>query len=120
MNQFIQQNSVVIIIAFAVIVLVLIGYKIYKFKKVTELDRAYKKYHENGQVSQEGRSRNIWDYSFFPGLSRLWHQSEWQAAVAMSILVFLLCLYLYTTDDKLFTLLGLNLGIVLGMMIKRK
>jgi hypothetical protein len=119
MIQVIQQHFGILSVSFTVLIIAFMGFKIYKFKKMTELDKAWRKYHENGQIAQEGMTRNIWDYSFFPGISRLWYQSEWQTAVAMLILLFLLCLYLYTKDDKLFTLLGLNFGIVIGMMIKR-
>jgi len=114
-----QQNFVAILICITIILSILIGFKIYKFNKLVELDKAFKEYYENGQIKQEVHKRPIWDYHFFPGLSRLWHQSEWQIAVAMIIMIFLLCLYLYTKDNKLFTLLGLNFGVIVGMMIKR-
>lgn len=119
MIQLIEQHFPTTIICFTVLIGGLIVFKFYKFKKLIELDMGWKKY-EGGNLSQERRARNIWDYSFFPGLSRLWHQSEWQTALAIFILLFLLCIYLYTKDDKLYNLLGLNFGVVIGMMIQRK
>jgi len=118
MIQLIEQHFSTIIICFTILIGGLIVFKVYKFKMLIALDMGWKKY-ENGNLSQECRARNIWDYSFFPGLSRLWHQSEWQTALAMFILLFLLFIYLYTKDDKLYNLLGLNFGVVIGMMIKR-
>ena len=118
MIQLIKQHFSTSIICFTILIGGLIAFKFYKFKKLIALDMGLKIY-ENGNLSQEGKARNIWDYSFFPGLSRLWHQSEWQTALAIFILLFLLCIYLYTKDDKLYNLLGLNFGVVIGMMIKR-
>ena len=118
MIQLIEQHFSTVIICLTILLAGLIAFKIYKFKRLIDLDKGCKKY-ENGQLAQEGRARNVWDYSFFPGLSRLWHQSEWQTALAMFILLFLFCIYLYTKDDKLFYLLGLNFGVVIGMMLKR-
>ena len=95
-------------------------YKIYKFRKIIELDKSYKEYNNEGKIIRETRTRNIWDYHFFPGLSRLWHASEWQTAVVMAVLLVVFVVYLFTKDDKLFNLLGLNFGLVLGMMIKER
>jgi len=119
MIQIIQQHFGILVVCVTVLLLFLIAFKIYKFHTIAELDKAWKKFHDNGQLAEQVYCRHIWDYHFFPGLSRLWHQSEWQIAVATFVLLLLLCLYFYTKDDKLFTLLGLNFGIVIGMMIRK-
>jgi len=116
----IQENMATIIISVSVLLLVLISFKIYKFKKLCDLDEKYKTWDNEGHQVKEGLGRNIWDYSFFPGISRLWHQSEWQTATAMLILGLLILVYIYTKDINLLNLLGVNLGIVVGMLVKRK
>jgi uncharacterized integral membrane protein len=120
MEEAIKEYTGWIIGIVAVVIVGLIIYKIYKFHKLIELDKLYKKYNNEGILIQEARTRNIWDYHFFPGFSRLWHASEWQTAVVMAVLVVLFVIYLFTKDDKLFNLLGVNFGLVLGMMIKNR
>lgn len=107
-----------------VFVMCLIGgltiYKFWKCRNLFELDKQFKRYNDKGEIIQETRSRNIWDYNFFPGLSKLWHISEWQILVAMVILLLLLILYLFRKDNALLNLLSVNFGILLGMMIMIK
>lgn len=118
MSAIIEQYMAWIIGFIFAIIFVLVIYKIYKFHKLIEYDRLYKKYNDNGQIIEETRTRNIWDYNFFPGLSKVWHFSGWQFLVAILILLFVILMYAFTKDEKLFDILGLNLGVILGMMIR--
>ena len=93
---------------------------IWKFKRIIENDKAFRKYNNDGKIIQEVYNRPIWDYHFFPGLSKVWHMSQWQPLLAIVILVFLLVLYLFIKDDKLLNLVSVNLGTALGMMIRQK
>lgn len=118
MLEAIQQHIGKIIAFGCFLITVLTFFKIWKVRKLIELDKLYRKCRDNGQIIEETRTRNIWDYNFFPGMSKLWHFSGWQVLVAMVILLFLLLAYSFTKDDRLLNLLGVNFGIVLGMMIK--
>ncbi len=96
------------------------GYRMYALNKMAESDRSCRTYRENGNLAQEGKTRNVWDYSLVPGLSRLWHSSEWQLATAEALLVGLIVLYVILEDDNLFNLLGINFGVVIGMLLQKK
>ena len=115
----IEQNFIHIIWAITIILLVLILFKIWKFYQITTLDKNYKKTDLKGNVIQHSRTRNIWDYHFFPGLSRLWHQSEWQVAGAASLILVFVFLWLYTRNDTVLNLIGINFGLVIGMMLEK-
>ena len=115
-----QQNTNLIIWLIAVIIIILIGFKIWKFYKITDLDKNYKKFDHERNILEEGHNRPIWDYHFFPGLSRIWHQGEWQVAAAATLILIFLFAYLYTKDSLLANLLQITLGVVIGVMIERK
>jgi len=118
MLQIFTSNGFWMALCLTVVIVVLI--KIYKFNKMIELDKSVKRYGENGQLIQEGYPRNVWDYSFFPGLSKIWFQSEWQNLVAMVCVFAILILYLVTKDQLFRDLLGVNFGVVLGMLLEGK
>lgn len=115
--EYLNNHIDTMIICVAILTIIMIVYKAYRFHKITELDRSWRKYHENGNLAEEIHRRPIWDYSYFPGVSKAWHQSKWQTLIAIFVLLFILILYLYTDNEKLINLLSMNLGIVLGMMI---
>jgi hypothetical protein len=115
----IAENMGIIIVGIGILLLVLIVFKIYKFRRIVDLDRSFKKWGENGKPCQDGNPRNIWDYHFFPGISRLWHSSEWQDAIVLSILVGLFVIYLFTKDTLVSHLLTVNFGAIIGMFVKR-
>lgn len=95
-----------------------VKYQYFKIKTMTDNDTKYKKYNEQGQLYQEGNVRPVWDYSFFPELSRLWHKGEWPELVAAVLLVTLLTIYLFTKDQEILKLLGINFGVLIGTLIK--
>ena len=119
LKNLLEQNITHIIWAITIVVLVLILFKIWKFYRITDLDKNYKKTDLQGNVIQNCRTRNIWDYHFFPGLSRMWHSSEWQEAAGITLLLIFLGAYLYTRDQSILFVLGVNFGVVFGMQIQR-
>lgn len=119
LKNLIEQNMSFMIGAITLLLLVLIIFKIFKFYRITDLDKNYKKVDDKGNVIQHSRTRNIWDYHFFPGLSKLWHQGEWQVAGAASLILFFAFLWLYTKNDTILNMIGINFGLVIGMMLKK-
>jgi hypothetical protein len=113
----INQNPLLFFISTVIIIALLIFFKIYKFKKLIDADMRYRRF-ENGQLVQEGYPRHIWDYNFFPGISRLWHASEWQQALSIFTLIIIILIYLYSNDEKLINLIGINFGVVIGMSLR--
>jgi hypothetical protein len=103
---------------FVIIVIVRYIYQFYKIKKIIEIDSKYKKYNDQGQLIEDGHVRPIWDYSFFPSYSRLWHKKEWQLIVAVVFMAILLVLFLVTSKQEFLNLLGVNFGIIIGTLIK--
>lgn len=91
-----------------------------KLKMVREIDMNYKEYDgQTGHVIKEGHPRNIWDYSSFPGISRVVHKMEWQTALALVLLFILFLLYFYTKERVLLDLVEINFGIMVGTLIKK-
>jgi uncharacterized integral membrane protein len=126
MGETLEQHIGWIIVLVAILALWILGlltyiiyFKIRKIKDLMELDEKHEEHNSNGQLIVKGRTRNVWDYNFFPGLSKLWHFSGWQVLVAMVILLVLLLVYCFTKDSTLLNLLGVNFGIILGMMIQK-
>ena len=93
-------------------------FKIWKIRRMMQLDKEYKAY-KDGNLVTDGRSRNVWDYNFFPGMSKAWHMSEWQPLLAVAILLLLILVYVFTNEEKVLGFLGVNLGVILGMMLNR-
>jgi len=120
LTSLLQENTTHIIWAVAVIIIILIAFKIFKFYRITGLDKNHKEFGPEGNILKEGHNRPIWDYHFFPGLSRIWHQGEWQVAAAATLILIFLFAYLYTKDRLLANLLQITLGVVIGVMIERK
>jgi len=120
LTSLLQENATHIIWAVAVIIIILIAFKIFKFYRITGLDKNHKEFGPEGNFLKEGHNRPIWDYHFFPGLSRIWHQGEWQVAAAATLILIFLFAYLYTKDRLLANLLQITLGVVIGVMIERK
>jgi len=120
LKNLIEQNMTLMIGAITLLLLVLIIFKIWKFYRITDLDKNYKKVDDKENVIQCGRTRNIWDYHFFPGLSRLWHQGEWQVAGAASLILVFIFLWLYTRNDTILNMIGINFGVVIGMMLEKQ
>jgi len=118
MLQMLANNGFWVVLYLTVLLVAII--KIYKFNKMIEIDKNFKQYSENGQLLQEGHLRNVWDYSFFPGLSKIWLQSEWQNLVAMVSVFTILILYLVTKDQLFRDLLSVNFGVVIGMLLEGK
>jgi len=103
------------------IVVIVVGvyiYQFYKFKRVIDLDNKYKRFNDAGQLLEDGHIRAIYDYSFFPEFSRLWHKKEWQLAIATLFLAILFVTYLFTDKQEILNLLGINFGILIGTLIK--
>ncbi|MFH1363880.1 MAG: hypothetical protein ABIH45_06715 [Candidatus Omnitrophota bacterium] len=107
-----------IVIGIATIIFVCVRYQYFKIKTMAENDSRFKKFNEQGQPIQEGVNRPVWDYSFFPEYSRLWHKGEWPQFVAAVLLVTLLTIYLFTQNQEILKLLGINFGILIGTLIK--
>jgi predicted acyltransferase len=119
LTQLLQNNASQLIWSVTAIVILLIGFKIWKFYRISEIDKNYKKFDPQGNIIEQGRPRNIWDYHFFPGISQLWHRGEWQAAVAATLILAFLVAYLYTRDPLLGQLLNITLGVVIGYLIHK-
>ena len=115
-----EQNMSYIICSGTILLVILIAFKIYKFRRLIDQDAKYKKTDKTGNIIQETYPRPIWDYNFFPGISKLWHRSESQTLLAMLFMALLLVLYVITRADGLLNLLAINFGAFIGMMIKWK
>jgi hypothetical protein len=100
------------------VITLIVAFKMWKVRRMMELDRAYKRY-ENGQLVEDGRTRSVWDYNFFPGLSKVWHMSQWQPLIAILTLVILALAFMFTKDERIGGIVGVNLGVVLGMLLKK-
>ncbi len=120
LGDLLKKNIPHVVWSAAFLLALLICFKIYKFIRIANLDKNYREMDASGNLLKQGHNRSIWDYSFFPGLSRLWHQSEWQSAIAILILLIMLIAYLWTKDEALLSVLGINFGVVVGMMIRTK
>jgi len=114
--------ATVILVALIILLFVFIShyfkYRKYRIEKIVENDKNYKLTKPDGKV-QEGVNRNIWDYAPLPGFSRLLHQPEWPIIFAASLILIFVFLWLYTRDNAILNLLGINLGVVIGMMIQK-
>ena len=120
-KEIIEQNIGQIIWAVVILILGFGGLHIYKIRKIIDSDKSYKKINENGQLIEEGHLRSIWDYSIFPGLTKLWFdKAGWQTALALFAFVLLLIVYLFTRENILLNILGINLGVFFGMMLKKE
>jgi hypothetical protein len=119
-ERLLQEHFSVVIIIVGCLLLATIVYRGFKFNQIIKTDRAWKKYDPaTGNLIEEIHKRPIWDYHIFPGLSKLFHNREWKELFAMILLCVLLFLYLYLKDDKILNLLGINFGVIIGMMIKK-
>lgn len=121
MEQFLNQNATHIVWAATTIIVIgiLVFFKIWKLHNVFENDRIFKKTDLKGNMIQEGKTRDIWDTNLFPGLSRIWHKSEWQEAAGMMLMLIFLSAYLYTKDQSILFVLGVNFGVLIGTQIQR-
>jgi len=101
------------------IIIRIIHFKIRKIRDLMKLDGQHEEYSPDSKLKVKGRTRDIWDYNFFPGMSKKWHFEGWKFLVAIGLVLIFLLLYMFTRDDTLSRLLGLNVGLLLGMLIKK-
>lgn len=119
MNDLSNYNITLIIILSFILIFSFIIIHLYKFKKIIEIDNNIKETDKEGNIIKQGRSRNIWDYKFFPGLSKLILGAEWHKTVILFLLVILFFLYLKTHDELFKTLLITDFGIIIGAIIEK-
>ena len=121
LKNILEQNFVHFVWSITIILLALIAFKIYKFWKISEIDKNYEKYNDNNKLLEKGNLRNIWDYSFFPGISRLWFKDAGTyTALILLVLFFLGTLYLITRNDTVLQFLGINVGAFFGAVFKQQ
>ena len=94
---------------------------IYKFRRIIDLDKSYKKTVKKSnseETHEEGHPRNIWDYKFFPGLSKIFIYGRWENGAIMLLMLVLISVYLITWNDLLKTLMVANFGVIIGKMVQ--
>jgi len=124
--ELIEDNARDLIWAFVVLVLglvvvpLILSYRRYKLKVLTEADKHYRKYSKEGKLIQEGVDRSIWDFSWCPALSALLQRSK-KGPLILVVFAFMafVLLYVFTRDVVLGTLLSINLGVAAGMFVER-
>lgn len=84
-----------------------------------DIDEKVKIYYENGNLKQEGRGRDRWDYNIFGGLTRMWHKSEWQEFIGIVLLTVFLVIYLLKNDPAFLQLININVGVIFGMQVNK-
>jgi hypothetical protein len=94
---------------------------IYKFKRIIDLDKSYKKTVKKStceETHEEGHPRDIWDYKFFPGFSKLFIYGRWENGAIMLLMLVLIAGYLFTLNDLLRTLVVADFGVIIGKMVQ--
>jgi cbb3-type cytochrome oxidase subunit 3 len=86
-----------------------------KTKRIIEADANYEK-REDGKT-EKGHVRNVWDYSFFPGFSRVLFRADWKILLAILLLIFLAVLYGIFREKEILDLLKVNVGAVIGTLV---
>ena len=114
----IQNNFPHIAWSFSIIIILLILHKWWKIREIIKIDKNYKETNSKGDVIKHGHPRNIWDYSFFPGLGNLFYGSQWQVLLAATLILIFFFTYLYTKNNAIFNLLQISFGVAIGMMLE--
>ncbi|MFA5359479.1 MAG: hypothetical protein WC349_00760 [Patescibacteria group bacterium] len=108
-----------LIIITIILICIFIIVKLFQFNKIIKIDENYRKYSEDGKILEQGNPRNIWDYHFFSGISKLVLGAEWHKTIILILLVILIFLYLKTKDELFKTLLITDFGIIIGAIIDK-
>lgn len=113
-------NAAIIITGIICVTVLFILFMILQYNKtlkILEADKTYKKYDDHQNLMQEGVSRNRWDLSYLPALSRIFYHADWKIILSVILLLFLAVFYAIFRDNSVLDLIKVNVGAIIGTLV---